>query len=89
MAILSIRSATKSLWHHILFILVFASLPTAALFLVWAYQDGDLTVGRGLQIISVWIIAGLIGALVGWYVILASVRRRSDQKKGGGSRWSQ
>jgi len=79
MAFPGIRSATRSLWHHILFVLIFASLPTSALFIAWAYQDNDLTVARVIQIISAWGIAGVALALVGWYVILAPIRRRNHR----------
>jgi hypothetical protein len=64
---LSIRSATSSLRNHILFILVFASLPVSVLFCVWAYQDHELTLSRVLWIPTVWTGAGILGALVGWH----------------------
>jgi hypothetical protein len=81
MALFGIRSATKSLWHHVLFILVFASLPTSLLFIAWAYEDHEFTLVRILQIVIVWVIAGIVAALVGWYVILAPIRRRSGRKE--------
>lgn len=82
----TIRSATKSLWHHVLFVLVFASLPISILFIAWAYQDNDLTAAHVIWIIGVWVSAGVIGALFGWYVILAPIRGRPDHRKDGGGK---
>lgn len=80
MALRSARWAISSLWHHILFIVVFASLPVSILFIFWADQDHDLTVTRVVKIVTAWIIAGVIGALAGWYVILPSIRHRGTRK---------
>jgi len=79
----SIRSATKSLWHHVLFVLVFASLPTSMLFIAWAYQDNDLTTAHVVRILAAWTGAGVIGALIGWYVILAPIRGRTARRRDG------
>lgn len=82
----TIRSATKSLRHHILFVLVFASLPISILFITWSYQDGDLTAAHVIRIICVWTGAGIIGGVLGWYIILAGTRRQAHQKKDGGGK---
>lgn len=79
----SIRWATKSLWHHILFVILFASLPTSILFVAFAYQDQDLTLARVIQIASIWTLAGLALAVAGWYVILPPIRHRSRRRKDG------
>lgn len=42
-----------------------------------AYQDHELTVMRGLWIATVCTSGGVVAALVGWYVILLPIRRRS------------
>lgn len=77
---LSIKSATSSLRNHILFILVFASLPMSVLFCAWAYQDHELTLTRTLWILTVWTGVGIGMALIGWHIILAPFRRRSGRE---------
>ena len=77
-----LRTAMKSLWHHILFFLIFASLPMSILFIVSAYQDHELNAAGVVRIVCVWAIAGVIAALLGWYVILAPYRRRPGNKEG-------
>ena len=75
MSPLSIRSATSSLRSHILFIWVYFSVPMSLLFTAFSYQDHELRLIRMLWILTVWTCAGVIGALVGWYVIVPSIRR--------------
>jgi len=80
MSLLSIKSATSSLRNHILFILVFFSLPMSLFSAALTYQDAPLTLTRILWILTVCTSAGVILALVGWYVIVPSIRRRSTRK---------
>ena len=77
----ALRTAMKSLWHHVLFFLVFVSLPVSILFIVWAYQDHELNAAAVVRIVSAWSVAGIVAALLGWYVILAPYRRRSGNKE--------
>lgn len=56
---------------------IFFSLPMSLMFIVFAYEDGDLTLMYLLQIFGTWILAGAAAAFVGWHVILPSNRRRS------------
>ena len=80
MARFSIKSATSSLRSHILFILIYFSLPMSLFSAALTYQDEKLTLIRILWILTVWAFAGVILALVGWYVIVPSIRRRSERK---------
>jgi hypothetical protein len=75
MSWLNIRSATKSLPHHIFTIWVYFSLPLSLLFTAFSYEDRELTVLRMLWILTVCTCAGVFVALAGWYVIVPSIRR--------------
>lgn len=76
-----VRIGSRSLRNHIIFIFVVVSLPTTAMFALSSYQDGELTPLWMLRIFAVSTITGLILALVGWYVILPPILRRSDRDK--------
>jgi hypothetical protein len=80
MSCLSIRSATSSLRNHIFFIWVYFSLPMSLFTAALTYQDAKLTLIRILWILTVCTSAGVILALVGWYVIVPLIRRRSGRR---------
>jgi hypothetical protein len=81
MSIFSIaRLGSRSLRNHIVFIFVVVSLPTTAMFAVSSYQDGELTPMWMLRILGAATLAGLFVALVGWFVILPPILRRSKRK---------
>lgn len=82
MAFPTLRTALKSFWHLTAVMLVFTSLPMSILFMVSAHEDHELDAAAVVRIVSVWAAAGLIAALLGWYVILAPYRQRSGNNKG-------
>jgi hypothetical protein len=51
-----------------------------AMFAVSSYQDGELTPHWELWIFAVWTFLGFILALIGWFIILPPVLRRSKRK---------
>ena len=67
----------NSLRNHIFFIWIYFSLPMSLLFAAFAYEDHELTLIRIVWILTVWTCAGVIAALVGWYVIVPRTRPRS------------
>jgi hypothetical protein len=79
MSRLSLRSAASSLSNHVLFILVYFSLPMALLAVAFAYQDHELTITRVLRIGFWAVVLGVLLAFFGWHVILAPIRRRSGK----------
>jgi hypothetical protein len=62
------------------FIFVAGSLPMTAIFAISSYQDGELTPLWMLWNFTVCTLGGLVMALVGWYVILPPILRRSRRK---------
>lgn len=80
MSPLSIKGAMKSAGNHIIFILVFFSVPMSLLFGLWAYQDQKLTLAWAARIVIVWAGLGVAIALIGWHVILSPIRRRLERK---------
>jgi hypothetical protein len=77
----SLRSATSSLRNHIFFVLAFFSLPMSVMFALFAYNDNELTFMRAIWIVTVWTGLGIVGAFVGWHVIVIPIRRRSRHKE--------
>jgi hypothetical protein len=75
-----VKLGTSSLRNHIVFIFVVVSLPTAAVFAVSSYQDNELTPAWMLRIFVVTALGGLFVALVGWFIILPPILRRSGRK---------
>jgi hypothetical protein len=75
-----IRTGSSSLKNHIVFIFVVVSVPTAAVFAVSSYQDNELTPMWMLRILVVSTLGGLFVALVGWFIILPPILRRSKRK---------
>jgi cytochrome bd-type quinol oxidase subunit 1 len=75
-----VKLGTSSLRNHIVFVFVFVSLPTAAVFAVSSYQDNELTPVWMLRIFVASTLGGLFVALVGWFVILPPILRRSGRK---------
>ena len=72
----TLRTALSSLGNHLAFVLFAFSAPMTLLFAAFAHQDGDLTLGRVARIAAVWSVLGVIGGLIGWYVILPPLLRR-------------
>jgi hypothetical protein len=61
---------------------VWISLPMSLLGFVWSYEDDELSLGQMLRIFIVYSFAGLIMALIGWYVAFAGIiRRRSERQR--------
>jgi hypothetical protein len=75
-----VKLGTSSLRNHIVFVFIVASLPMTAMFAVSSYQDGELTPLWLLWIFAVWTVAGFILALIGWFIILPPIIRRSGRK---------
>jgi hypothetical protein len=75
-----IRIGSSSLRNHVIFIFVVVSLPTAAVFAVSSYQDNELTPMWMLRILVISALGGLFVALIGWFIILPPILRRSRRK---------
>jgi hypothetical protein len=75
-----VKLGTGSLRNHIVFIFVVVSLPTVAVFAVSSCQDNELTPMWMLRIFVASTLGGLFVALVGWFMILPPVLRRSGRK---------
>jgi hypothetical protein len=75
-----LRRGSSSLRNHLVFILIIFSLPMSAMFAVSSYQDGELTPLWTLWIFAVGTFIGFIVALVGWFIILPPILRRSKRK---------
>jgi hypothetical protein len=75
-----IKLGTSSLRNHIVLVFVVFSLPMSAIFAVSSYQDHELTPMWMLRIVAVCTFFGLIGALVGGFIILPPILRRSGRK---------
>jgi hypothetical protein len=52
-----------------------------AMFGVSSYQDGELTPLWMLWIFGVCTLGGLVMALIGWFIILPPILRRSGRKR--------
>jgi hypothetical protein len=75
-----IGTGTSSLKNHIVPIFIAFSLPMMAMSSISSCQDGEFTPLWMLGIISVCTIAGVIAAIIGWFIILPPLLRRSKPK---------
>jgi hypothetical protein len=76
-----IRIGSSSLRNFIVLCFVVWSLPMTAMFGVSSYQDGELTPLWMLWIFGVCTLCGLVFALIGWFIILPPILRRSGRKR--------
>lgn len=76
-----LRRGSSSLRNHIVLVFVVGSLPMTAMFGVSSYQDGELTPLWMLWIFGVCTLGGLVMALIGWFIILPPILRRSGRKR--------
>ena len=72
----TMKSATKSLRNHVIFMEVIFTMPLSLVFLGTSYQYGELTPLWGLWIVTVCAALGAVAAVIGWYLILPSIRLR-------------
>jgi protein-S-isoprenylcysteine O-methyltransferase Ste14 len=75
-----INRGCSSLRNHIVLIFIAFSLPMMAMSSISSYQDGELTPLWMLRIIGVCTVAGVIAAIIGWFIILPPLLRRSKPK---------
>lgn len=76
----TLKSATHSVWGHIVFIQAIYSAPLFALFLGWNYLDGTLTARQGAWLALICSGTGVLAAVVGWYAILQPLLLRKKAK---------
>jgi hypothetical protein len=76
----TIRNGSSSLPSHLAFMQFAFSLPMALLFGAFAYEDGRLTLGRGIRIVVVCGAMGVAAGLIGWYVILVPLLRKRGRR---------
>jgi hypothetical protein len=81
MSPLSPKGSLDSLPNLIVFLWVYLSLPVSLLNAAFAYQDGELTLGRMLRILLACSCGGIAMAFIGWYVAFAAIIRRRKQNR--------